>query len=210
MKRSLWFWLLLLGAAAWFWWPAPTPVSVELDAALDAPPAFAHDLSIQQPPLQTRYDGPRQSFQLQEFRITPVANFQLEARVLGRQDYRRGVEARLSPMDLALGWGPMARSDVLAAINIRQSNRFYFWRTENFPIPRREIETNSANMHLIPANAEVAAVMERVRRDDQIRLLGYLVNVDRDDGWRWRTSTTRNDTGNGACEIVLVLRLERL
>ena len=33
---------------------------------------------------------------------------------------------------------------------------------------------------------------------------GYLVDVDHESGWRWRTSMSRTDTGAGACEIVYV------
>ena len=56
------------------------------------------------------------------------------------------------PEDLALGWGRMSDSDVLAKIDITQSGRFYYWHVDDFPIPRREIETSSANMHMIPSD----------------------------------------------------------
>ena len=42
---------------------------------------------------------------------------------------------------------------------------------------------------------------------DLISLDGYLVSVSSDGGWRWDTSLSRTDTGNGACEIVWVKRL---
>jgi hypothetical protein len=44
----------------------------------------------------------------------------------------------------------------------------------------------------------------KVREGDVIVLQGYLVDVDHDSGWRWRTSMNRTDTGAGACEIVFV------
>jgi hypothetical protein len=130
--------------------------------------------------------------------------FALEARVLSREDYRRGREAELSPTDLALGWGPMATDDVLEAIEISQSNRWYHWRTRQYPIPRFEIESHSANVHLVPASEQVAEEISQVRRHDRIRLAGQLVDVVADDGWRWRSSRSRTDTGNGACELLLV------
>jgi hypothetical protein len=43
-----------------------------------------------------------------------------------------------------------------------------------------------------------------VRAGDQIRLRGYLVRVAASDGWQWRSSLTRDDTGAGACELVLL------
>jgi hypothetical protein len=34
-----------------------------------------------------------------------------------------------------------------------------------------------------------------------------LIEAQASDGWRWRSSLTREDTGNGACELVLVKSL---
>ncbi len=142
--------------------------------------------------------------------IEPVQPFSHEARVLHRRDYHSGREAHLSPTDLALGWGPMSTDEVLQQVHISQRNRFYYWRVEQFPIPRREIETHSTNVHVIPASPQVASALERVQRDDTVRLAGQLVNVRAADGWRWRSSTTFEDTGDGACELLWLERLEIL
>ena len=77
-----------------------------------------------------------QAFDFKGYHIQPLADFNLEARVLSTEHYRLGREADLSPVDLALGWGRMSDDTVLARIVISQSNRFYFWRTDDFPIPR--------------------------------------------------------------------------
>ena len=44
----------------------------------------------------------------------------------------------------------------------------------------------------------------QLREGDVIVLQGYLVDVDHESGWMWRTSMSRTDTGAGACEIVYV------
>ena len=141
------------------------------------------------------------------YRLTPRARLDLSARVLSRADYRFDAGADLVPTDLALGWQQMSDSAVLDRIKISQANRFYFWSVRRFPIPRRAIETESANMHLIPADAEVRRELERVRVGDVITLDGYLVDAHRADGFVWRTSLTRDDTGAGACELVYVEQL---
>ena len=132
------------------------------------------------------------------------AHFEATARVLSREDYRFDAGAALAPTDLALGWGRMSDSGVLDRIEITQSGRFYYWRVKDFPIPRREIEESSANMHIIPADAGVRAMLDRVRPGELVHLEGFLVDARRADGWRWNTSLTREDTGNGACELVFV------
>ncbi|WP_457673290.1 hypothetical protein [Thiolapillus sp.] len=148
-------------------------------------------------------------FEFEEYLITPLADFSLEARVLSRKDYRFDRGADLAPVDLALGWGRMSDESVLESLEISQSNRWFRWSTREFPIPRREIETHSANMHMVPANDEVAEALDDVHKGNIVRLKGQLIKVEnRAEGWRWRSSLTREDTGGGACELVWVQSLE--
>ena len=78
---------------------------------------------------------------------------------------------------------------------------------DRFPVPRQDIEVNSANMHMIPADAEVEGTLKSLRVGQLVRISGYLVEIAGTDGWRWRSSLTRSDTGNGACELVWVEEL---
>ena len=74
-------------------------------------------------------------------------------------------------------------------------------------MPPDEIVRSSANMHMIPADETVAAALRRVRRDQTVHIDGWLVQADAADGWRWRSSLTREDSGGGACELVYVCRI---
>ena len=160
-----------------------------------------------EPPVQVDLDhGAR--LQRGNVTLTTRAHFDITARVLSRKDYNWGDDARLIPEDLALGWGRMSDSDVLAKIAISQSDRFYYWHVSEFPIPRREIETSSANMHMIPADAGVKHQLEQVRIGQIIHIEGFLVDASRSGGWHWNTSMTRNDTGAGACELIYVESLD--
>ncbi|WP_211828705.1 hypothetical protein [Kistimonas asteriae] len=143
-------------------------------------------------------------FDWNNYQVEPIAEFSLKARVLGREDYRLGREADISPTDLALGWGVMSDYAVLEQIRISQRNRFYYWSVDSFPVPRRQIETNSANMHMIPANEYVADQLDEVVEGDIVHIRGKLVNVKGADGWYWNSSLSREDTGRGACELVWV------
>jgi hypothetical protein len=136
--------------------------------------------------------------------IYPLASFDLTARILAKKDYTLGREAQFSPVDVALGWGPMSDAAVLQSITITQSNRWYFWRTPSPPIPKRQIETHSANMHLVPATPTLAAQIKALRPGQVIRLTGSLIRIEGRDGWGWQSSLTREDTGNGACELIWV------
>ena len=145
------------------------------------------------------------AFSIDDYRIIAAAEFSVEARVLGTETYRSGREADVSPIDLALGWGPMSDSAVLDRLKISQGNRFYFYRwSDQPPIPPSEIVEHSANMHMIPANDEIKSRLDKVRAGQIVALRGYLVRVQGADGWRWNSSMTRRDSGAGACEVVWV------
>lgn len=155
-------------------------------------------------------DSRAAGFPFKGYTLQPLQNFQIEARVLASETYRTDREADLSPIDLALGWGPMSDSAVLDKIRINQSSRFYYWHVDEFPIPREEIERSSANMHMIPADGVIERRLKAVRPGQTVRIGGWLVEAQASDGWRWRSSLTRNDTGAGACEVIFVRDLQVL
>jgi len=159
---------------------------------------------VAEAPVQTPPSGSI-SFQHEQYQLTALAQFALEARVLSRQDYHLDRESQLAPVDLALGWGGMSDSAVLNQLDIRQSGRFYFYRWMGAPpLPPQQIIRESANMHLIPATAEIARQLREVRPGQIVQLSGQLVEARAADGWYWRSSLTREDSGAGACELVWV------
>jgi hypothetical protein len=100
---------------------------------------------------------------------------------------------------------------VLDRLDISQGNRFYYYEWQNAPpIPKEEIICHSANMHLIPADWSLRCAMWQTRAGDLIRMKGLLVEVSGPDMPPWRSSLSRTDTGNGACELMWVESLEKL
>lgn len=186
--RNLAF-LAIVGFGAWQYWS-------------DRPVKVAPGVTVAAEPRQN--DAASAEFVHKGYTIAPLQTFDIEARVLGVKSYRTGREADLSPVDLALGWGRMSDSAVLEQVSISQGNRFYFWRVKEFPIPREEIERSSANMHMIPADSGIERRLDQVREGQRVRIQGWLVEARGPDGWRWRSSLTRNDTGAGACEVIYV------
>ena len=165
---------------------------------------------IENSPYQSENYIQKKKWEVDNFVFTPLAEFSVDARVLSSQRYWIGESAGLSPVDLALGWGKMSDSKNLEKISIKQRGRFYYWKTkdQNLPISRQEIISSSANMHLIPANKEIAKKIKTARRGDLIEMDGYLVKIDKGDDWNWTSSMTRADDGEGACEVVWVEKFE--
>jgi hypothetical protein len=152
----------------------------------------------------------KRHFDFKGYRMTALAEFDVEARVLSKKGYSHDASAELSPIDLALGWGPMSDGAVLDAIDISQRGRFYHWSTDDPPIPITEIGRHSANMHMIPADASIEEALDHVRPGHVVRIRGDLVKASHPDGFRWKSSLTRRDAGNGACEVVFVREVEVL
>jgi hypothetical protein len=161
-------------------------------------------IKVHEMPYQEMIDSPVKRT-MGDYTVTGLAQFKIKAKVLSKENYSFDRVSDFAPTDLALGWGKMSDEAILDNIDISQSGRFYRWRVDTFPIPRKEIETHSANMHLIPANKSVAYDINRVKKGEIIELSGSLVEVvSNSDGSRWKSSLTRNDTGGGACELILV------
>ncbi len=205
--------LLLLCTVGWWYSPvSPRPQRAPASAdrqpvACSLPPRVASGA----PPLQTPVPPTVGAFVLDAARLDPLAGFSAEARVLSRKNYRHGREAELSPVDLALGWGQMQDDAVLSRLSISQGGRFYSYRWQGQPpLPPGELVRSSANMHMIPASDEVAEALHDLEPGDEIRIEGWLVEARAPDGWRWRSSITRDDSGAGACELVYVCAIGRL
>jgi len=147
------------------------------------------------------------SFTFKDHTITPLAEFDIKAKVLSKEYYSHGKEAELSPLDLALGWGRMSDKDITQHLNISQSGRWYRWSTDKLPMPQREIETHSANMHLIPKTQALKEIAMSIAEGDIVTIKGKLVKISTKEGWHWKSSLSRSDRGSGACEIIFVEEL---
>jgi len=144
-----------------------------------------------------------------EYVLTPLADFDLEARVLSVERYRTDGGARLSPIDFALGWGPMSDSAVLAHFRITQGARFFTIYPDEQAIDVRSAMLHSSNMHLIPADGTLKDRLKAVKPGNIVRLRGQLVSVLGPNNFTWRSSLTRDDRGDGACELFYVESMEK-
>jgi len=164
---------------------------------------------VEEEPFQ-RETSDGKKWTVDEYSYHSLADFRLEARVLGKEGYSLDRESDISPYDLALGWGPMSDQAVIDQLNISQRTRWYHWETRKYPIPKRDIQKYSANMHIIPANEDVEKELDKIVKGNIIKLEGLLVEVaaaDAEDRWKWTSSLSRDDTGGGACEVVWVEKI---
>lgn len=209
-----WLWALLFALFATLWLASHhgfAPAAATLGGsggfvACPLPPSL-DDVNV---PMQTSVHGKMPPFRLGQATISPLAGFSLQARVLRRENYSLDREARYSPTDLALGWGPMAKPGLAEKLDVSQGNRWYRyrWGSEGPPMAPELIARNSANMHMVPADRQVTSALARISEGDTVRIDGWLVRIDGDDGGHWQSSLSRDDHGPGACELIYLCSIQ--
>jgi hypothetical protein len=154
----------------------------------------------------------RHQWQFRDCQVTALANFRVRARVLLTEHYWWGRDAAVSPVDLTLGWRLMSNQEVLDGLHLYSMRRAYAWtaRRGSLPASEADIIAHSANMHMVPSTGELAGRLGAIRRGDLVDIRGFLVEIKFPDGGTWRSSLSRTDTGNGACELVWVNDLSKL
>jgi hypothetical protein len=191
-----WLWILLFVglAGGWHWWTHDRPVS------------RAAGVAAADDPVQRDLDPPTR-FDARGYTFVARARYDIAARVLRKEIYRLDGGAGVAPVDLAVGWGPMSDTRVIDQLEFSQMGRFFYWKPRNgndFALPPDVLVTHAAQMHLVPASDAVEGRLKKLRPGQLVTLGGYLVDVRGPNGFRWNTSLTRSDTGDGACEIVWV------
>ena len=140
--------------------------------------------------------------------VFPRAKYEITAQVVSKKRYHDGWASTIAPYDFALAWGRLIETEIRKFIIYSQIRRFYFFTCKwNCLVTQDYISDHSSNNHLIPANRNILNAFKKIKEGDTIKLWGSLVNVEGMCGERevnWRSSTTRADTGNGACELFYV------
>ena len=185
--------IALVAYGGWHWWTTERP--------LHRPPGvIAPD-----DPVQADLDPPER-FEARGFTFFKRARFDVRARVLRKETYRFDGGAGIAPVDLGLGWGPLSDSAMLDGLEFSQMGRFFYWQPHDaaFPLSKAVLISHMAQMHMIPADADVESRLRKLRPGQLVSARGYLVGVRAPGGFAWNTSLSRTDTGDGACELFWV------
>lgn len=146
-----------------------------------------------------------------DFVITPTARYVLRGAVVSRETYSSGWNAALSPCDVAMAWGELAADEGWRKLEWSQGYRWYRWRWRGqAPFSKEVIIRNSSNTHIVPATPNVGRAACSLSEGDRAELSGELIRIDgrKGDQWvRWVSSLSRDDTGDGSCELLYLRRL---
>lgn len=154
---------------------------------------------------EINHDGKNKTIKMEK-----LAEYKISAVVKSKRYYFFDSASEVSPIDLLLVWGELDTKEMDDSINYSQSGRWYFYRYGcQSCVDGDYILKHSANVHIIPKDNKVLLKLIQVHKEDYITLKGYLVNVKFPD-YDWKSSLARNDTGNGACEIMYVESVTKL
>ncbi len=149
-----------------------------------------------------------------EYQIEPAYEYDLYGMIVSYRhhgtDSRIHMQANdhLNMLDVCVVWGDNTMSRLL--------NKIDFWNgIFTCVVQTRDQEAwNSfdmyqlSNNHLISDNDAIRDQVSGIQIGDQIRVRGYLASYSSDQGGVRGTSTTRLDTGDGACETIFVRQFE--
>ena len=156
------------------------------------------------------------------WQLTPLYDYEISGLVVGRMNYQIFSINRYSnllPIDLGLIWGSNVANKVYQdkRIKFKQDSRWCWVRWDGDAV----FNLNEfSNNHLLTKEKDLSNEAKKVNRGDQIRIKGKLVNIiatpledneiSGQNNIMWKSSTTREDSGAGACEIIYVEDIEIL
>ena len=146
-----------------------------------------------------------------QYVIEKLFDYEISGEVLSASTYDITWTNDFADVDLALLWGP-TREQLKDRFKFFQMGRWLFWRTDG-PVSdadRLDVTRHISNNHLIPSETSkhLARAFRMLRQGDDVRITGSLVRITGPSGLLVTSSTVRDDTGDGACEVVWVDELQ--
>lgn len=197
LTSLLFFASSILVAVSWLW-SDTFPDGMALDPAIAEPP---RQVKVERDPFMvTAHDN--------QYRVRPLYDYEFTGLVVSFNRFEPGIGAHarwndyINVADVCIVWGSNA-SDV-------DLNKMDFWNGEftcKFGTGDRETWERFdpdmlSNNHLVTEDPRLQAVLDDLRVGDQIHVRGWLSEYGQPDGPMRGTSTTRTDSGNGACETI--------
>ncbi len=149
-----------------------------------------------------------------------LAYYEVSGKVVAKVSYvANNVENMAAQNDVALVWGKLATDEYLNKFTFdAHGDRFVYWKTTDMDWYRKhtndkEIVKMHSNNHLVTNNKALAEEINSIKKDDYVRIKGYLANlywVENNTNHIWRSSVKRDDEGDGACEVIYVTDIKWL
>ena len=171
---------------------------------------------IQNEPLQkaTRKKAFQAVYQDVEYRVEPEFEYDLYGMIVSYRHHDGGSRMHmrsndhLNMLDVCVIWGDNTSNPHLDKIDFWNGIFTCNVSTRDQAAWEAFDMYQLSNNHLISADDFIRNQVKDIQVGDQIRVRGYLASYGSDGGNRRGTSTTRLDTGDGACETLYVEKFE--
>ena len=167
--------------------------------------------------IQTRQNSFRTQANGQEYLITPQFDYELDGVIVSYHNaddftditHHRRWKDFLNLRDLCVVWGNNVKTGVYQDMDFHNGTWTCWYSWPNGDVRDRFEETQLSNNHVLIDDENIKRKLMQSEPGDHIRLKGMLVTYSNPGNGFFRgTSTTRNDTGNGACETIYVTDFE--
>lgn len=180
------------------------PVRQDIDNAMFQEP-------IQKPSKATAFEF---QYRSTDYEVVPVADYELWGVVVTHNDIDGFMDIThdadsVDIKDICVVWGDNLKTGDYRKVAYYSGDFVCYF---SYGPDVTFIHNQLSNSHLLSDNASVREEISRVNIGDQIRLSGMLVNYrpsGKNTSWR-NSSVTRDDQGNGACEVVFVESFETM
>ncbi|MGI9248607.1 MAG: hypothetical protein ACR2QI_06300 [Woeseiaceae bacterium] len=154
------------------------------------------------------------SFNGVDYRVEPEFEYDLAGMVVSYRHHDGNsrmhflANDHLNMLDVCVVWADSATSKWLHKINFWNGIFTCNVRTRDSAAWAAFNMNQLSNNHLISDDEYIRDQVKGISIGDQIRVRGYLASYSSAEGGKRGTSTTRTDTGDGACETLFVERFE--
>lgn len=166
------------------------------------------------PPVQTALTGPVADPSCCEgtycWQFTPLYNYSVTGLVFGVSHKLASDFDAVVAADVGLLWGENSAKELYKDVKLRVMLDHYeaWWKYyDRFNLQE------AANTHMASCDPDAFRAIKTIRPGDQVRVKGWLVNAklskkpgekDPRNILTWNTSVSRDDKGDGACELLYV------
>jgi len=207
MLRALNRWVLAASALTLvvaFWNRNDIPGAIDFKPQLTQEP---RQRPVEKAPLTVPFAGV-------DYRVEPLFSYELYGLVVsyrqhdGQSSMHRWSNDHLNMADVCVVWSDTAMSPTLPKLDFWNGIFTCNVQTRDSVAWANFKMNQLSNNHLVSADPFIRDRVAEVRVGDQIRVKGSLVRYGAVGGGLRGTSTTRDDTGDGACETILVHEFE--
>ena len=183
-----------------FWHRNDLPGSIDYVAELQGEPV---QIPAETAPIQVEFEGV-------SYAVTPEYAYDITGMVVsyrhhdGNSRMHALANDHLNMLDVCVIWGDNPANERLHKISFWNGIFTCNVQTRDQQAWNAFDMNQLSNNHLISDDELIRRQVRRIKVGDQVRVQGYLTSYSTEGGSTRGTSTTRTDTGDGACETIYV------